>query len=85
MKDNEKLRSELRLVDVINKLSHCFFESAFLTAAFRNIHHSYEDFVSSLLNLGQDVVYVSLECKSVQSESSKKEEDAISMFIKTAY
>lgn len=84
MKDNEKLRSELRLVDVINKLSHSFFESTFLMAAFRNIHHSYEDFVSSLLNLGQDVVYVSLECKSVQSESSKKE-DAISTFTKTAY
>lgn len=51
----------------------------------RNVYGAYEDFVSSLLNLGQDVVYVSLECKSVPSESSKKEEDAISMFIKRAY
>lgn len=62
-----------------------FLEQTFLMAAFGNMYHSYEDFVSSLLNLGQDVVYVSLECKSVQSESSKKEEDVISMLIKTAY
>lgn len=88
MKNNVKLRSELRLVDVINKLSHvlfCFLEQTFLKVALRSVYDSYEDFVSSLLNLGQGVVYVSLEYKSVQSESSKKEEDAISMFIKAAY
>ena len=76
-------------MDVINRFScggfFFFLEQTFLMGALRNVYHSYEDFVSSLLNLGQDVAYVSLECKSVQSESSKKEEDAISMFIKTAY
>lgn len=53
--------------------------STFLQVTLKNLCHSYEDFVSSPWNLGQDVVYVLLECKSVQSESSKKEEDAMSI------
>lgn len=56
-----------------------FLKQTFLKVALKNVYHSYEDFVSSPLNLGQGVVYVLLECKSVQSESGKKEEDAISM------
>lgn len=59
-------------------------KQTFLKVALKNVYHTHEDFVSSPLNLGQDVVYVSLECKFVQSESSKKE-DAISMYMKTAY
>lgn len=60
-------------------------KQTFLKVPLRNVYFSYEDFVSSPLNLGQDVVYGLLGCKSAQSESTKKE-DAISMCtLKTAY
>lgn len=54
------------------QLSPSFSQQTFIMVSLKNIYHSYEDFVSSLLNLGQDVVYVSLEYKSVQSESREK-------------
>lgn len=47
-------------------------QQTLITVPLKNIYHSYEDFVSSPLNLGQDVVYVSPGYKSVQSESSEK-------------
>lgn len=47
-------------------------QQTLITVPLKNIYHSYEDFVSSPLNLGQDVVYVSPGYKSVQSESREK-------------
>lgn len=73
MKYYLEMRWELRLVTVMNKqLSPSLSQQTFIMVPLKNIYHSYEDFVSSQLNLGQDVVYVSLEYKSVQSESREK-------------